>query len=420
MQIGDLIAQKRDGGTHTAEELAFIANGAADGSLSDADLTSWLHAAFDNPLSPQETADLTLAMAHSGERVDLTGLPKPWVDKHSTGGVGDKTSIVLLPLLASCGLTVVKMSGRGLGITGGTVDKLGSVPGFRLDLSPEEMKAQAAAIGVALTGQTPRLAPADKRLYAIRDVTGTVASVPLIVSSILSKKIAGGAEVVILDVKCGSGSFMKTLPEAEGLARALLDTSKLCGLDLHTSITDMDQPLGRAVGNALEVKEAIRVLKGEERGRFRDLCLHFAGLALSATGKGSRSDAERALDSGLTLAKAKEWFGAQGGDLSVFDSEDWCVASSMTEVRAASSGWVERIDARAIGQAVVDMGGGRKHKEDEIDPTVGIVLHVEVGDSVEKGQTLATVHGTGASIASAIIIVGHDCSYRPVIVESVP
>ncbi|MCH7945802.1 MAG: thymidine phosphorylase, partial [Armatimonadetes bacterium] len=297
MDFQDIIAAKREGRANSVEELRFLSQGAADGSLSDEELTAWLKAAYQNTLSATETADLTLAMAESGERLDLAGLPKPWVDKHSTGGVGDKTTIVLLPLLAACGMTVVKMSGRGLGITGGTVDKLGSVPGFRLDLTPEEMKEQAGRIGLAITGQTPRLAPADKKLYALRDVSGTVGSVPLIVSSILSKKIAGGAETVVLDVKCGSGAFMKTLPEAQALAQALVETARLCGLDLHLSITDMDQPLGRAVGNALEVKEAIRVLQGSETGRFRDLCLHFAGRALAAVGKGSEEDARRVLES---------------------------------------------------------------------------------------------------------------------------
>ncbi|MCH7903528.1 MAG: thymidine phosphorylase [Armatimonadetes bacterium] len=416
MDVQKISGKRHQGLGNSQKELRFVADGAADGSLSDEELTAWLKAAFDNPLSPEETAQLTLAMAQSGERLDLTGLPKPWVDKHSTGGVGDKTTIVLLPLLAACGLTVVKMSGRGLGITGGTVDKLSSVPGFRLDLTPEEMKEQAARIGIALTGQTPRLAPADKKLYALRDVTGTVGSVPLIVSSILSKKIAGGAETVILDVKCGSGSFMKTLPEAKALAQSLHDTAMLCDLNLYTSITDMDQPLGRAVGNALEVKEAIRVLHGEEQGRFKDLCLHFAGKTLAATGKGTEDDARQTLDSGRALEKAKEWFDAQGADLSVFETEDWCANSTITEVRhEGEPGWVERVDAQAIGQAVVDMGGGRKRKEDEIDPTVGIVLHVEVGYKVEPGQLLLQVHGVASAASQAFQISDSPVAARSIL-----
>ena len=419
MDIQEIIAAKEQGRPNTADELRFLAEGAADGSLTDEELTAWLQAAFDNPLSPQETADLTLAMAASGERVDLTGLPKPWVDKHSTGGVGDKTTIVLLPLLAACGLTVVKMSGRGLGITGGTFDKLRSVPGFRMDLSPEEMKEQAGRIGIAITGQTPRLAPADKRLYALRDVSGTVENVPLIVSSILSKKIAGGADTVIMDVKCGSGAFMKTLADARMLAESLLETAKLCELDLYLSITDMDQPLGHAIGNALEVKEAIRVLKGE-KGRFRDICLHFAGKTLAATGKGTEEDARQALDNGKALEKAKQWFKAQGADLSVLDNEDWCINSTVTEIRhEGNPGWIKQIDAQAIGQAVVDMGGGRKNIEDEIDPTVGIVLHVEVGDRVKDGQVLASVHGDNECLARSLVqISSSPISPLPIIVQS--
>ncbi len=394
MNFASMIAAKQQGFPHSREEFDFLAAGAADGSLTDEELTQWLRAAFENELSFQETADLTLAMAESGERLDLTGLPKPWVDKHSTGGVGDKTTLVLLPLLAACGLTVVKMSGRGLGITGGTIDKLASVPGFDTDLTPEEMKAQAARIGLALTGQTPRLAPADGRLYAIRDVTGTVASIPLVVSSILSKKIAGGAETVILDVKCGSGSFNQSLEEAQRLSEALAETAKLAGLNLHLSITDMSQPLGSGVGNALEVKEAIRVLKGEESGRFTELCLHFAGQMLDAVDRGDRATAKQALDNGIALQKAKEWFAAQGADLSVFENEDWGLNDLETVITyEGQAGWVKGIDARSVGQAVVDMGGGRKRKEDTIDPTVGFEFHVEVGDKVLPGQPLITIHG---------------------------
>jgi pyrimidine-nucleoside phosphorylase len=412
----ETIAARRDGRIHTTAQLRALAQGASDGSIPDYQLAAWLMAAYLNPLTKQETADLTVAMAESGERLDLTGLPKPWVDKHSTGGVGDKTTIVLLPLLAACGLTVVKMSGRGLGITGGTVDKLASIPGFRMDLSPEEMKAQARRIGVAITGQTPRLAPADKKLYALRDVTGTVGSIPLIAASILSKKLAGGCETVVLDVKCGSGAFMKALPDAREEAEWLRDIGQVCGLNLHISITDMDQPLGRVVGNALEVKEAVRVLKGE-KGRLRDLCLHFAGVALTATGKGSRPDAEGALDSGAALAKAKEWFSAQGADLRVFETEEWCTAPHVSEVLAERSGWIARVDAQAVGQAVLDAGGGRKTKESEIDPSVGVELGVEVGDRVEEGQLLARCHGDVRDLRRAFEIADHEVERRAVVIE---
>ncbi len=403
VSILDLIAVRRDRGVHSRGELDRLALGAAQGTVPDYQLTAWLMAAYLNPLSPQETADLTLAMAASGERLDLTGLPKPWVDKHSTGGVGDKTTLVLTPLLAACGLTVVKMSGRGLGITGGTIDKLESVPGFRTNLSVEEMKEQAGRIGLALTGQTPSLAPADKAFYALRDVTATVPSLPLIVSSILSKKIAGGAETVVLDVKCGRGAFMETLPAAEELARALRSVGELAGLTIRTAITDMDQPLGRTAGNALEVKEAIRVLAGKESGRFGDLCVHLATVVMEAVGEPNpQGKVTAALSSGEALAKAKEWFAAQGGDSQIFESENWQVAPVQITLAADQSGWVERIDARAVGQAVVDLGGGRKTKDSLLNHSVGIETHVEVGSQVESGQPIFTIHAATAGDAESV------------------
>jgi pyrimidine-nucleoside phosphorylase len=393
MSILEAISAKRDGRANTDAQLCLIADGASDGSIPDYQLSAWLMAVFLNGMDDRETADLTMAMAESGERMALDGLPKPWVDKHSTGGVGDKTTLVLLPLLAACGLTVIKMSGRGLGITGGTIDKLESVPGFRIDLSPEEMKEQAREIGLALTGQTPRLAPADKVLYGLRDVTGTVACLPLIISSILSKKIAGGAEHVVFDVKCGSGCFMKTLPEAEELRTGLVEVGQKAGLKVRAAITDMDQPLGHTAGNALEVKEAIRVLKGEP-GRVHDLVVHLAGLALESCGAGDKADAASALDSGLALAKARAWFKAQGGDTTVFDSEDWQTAPCIRIIESPAAGYVSKIDSQAVGKLVIRLGGGRKQKSDVLDPTVGVELHVEIGDKVEVGQPLAAIHSS--------------------------
>ncbi|MBS1723307.1 MAG: thymidine phosphorylase [Armatimonadetes bacterium] len=403
MSFIETIAAKRDGRVNTKEQLKALAKGAADGTIPDYQLSAWLMAAFIKGLNPQETADLTLAMAHSGERLDLSGLPKPWLDKHSTGGVGDKTTLVVLPILAACGVTMVKMSGRGLGITGGTIDKLESIPGFRTDLTPEEMVAQAKRIGIALSGQTPRLAPADKALYALRDVTGTVASIPLITASILSKKIAGGADTVVLDVKCGSGAFMKTLPEAQALARSLVDTGKLCGLKISAVITDMDEPLGLAVGNALEVEEAVSVLSQPEAmlprptRRFRSLCIELAGHALEVVGRGDRVTAEESLES-AAFAKFREWVSAQGGRL----GEGAGQVTHTTVTHMGDSGWVERIDAAAIGQLVVDMGGGRKEKDDTIDPSVGLLLLVNVGDEVEADMPLARiVHRPGQDVSLA-------------------
>ncbi|RYG20005.1 thymidine phosphorylase, partial [bacterium] len=316
MTLLPIIARRRDGQRHSEAELRELANAAAVGSVPDYQIAAWLMAAYLNPLDEEQTAWLTLAMADSGQRLDLTSLPKPWVDKHSTGGVGDKTTLVLLPLLAACGLTMVKMSGRGLGITGGTLDKLSSVEGLRLDLTPERLIEVAREVGFALGGQTAQLAPADGVLYSLRDATGTVASMPLIVSSILSKKIAGGAETIVLDVKCGSGGFMRTLDEARELARWLRTIGERCGLRVRCAITDMSTPLGAAVGNALEVREAWDVLSGvplsEPVIRFRELCLDLAGLALETSEAGDRAKAEEALTSGKAAQKFEAWLRAQG------------------------------------------------------------------------------------------------------------
>ena len=429
MDARELIEGKRDGLAHTTAELQFLAEGAARGTIPDYQLSAWLMAAFLRGLNPEETAGLTLAMAASGETLDLTGLPKHWVDKHSTGGDGDKTTIVLLPLLAACGLTMVKMSGRGIGITGGTLDKLESVPGFHTDLDPEAMKDQAKEIGLALTGQTPRLAPADKALYALRDVTGTVASIPLITASILSKKIAGGAETVILDVKCGSGAFMRSLPEARALAQSLEQTGALAGLKVRTAVTDMDQPLGSAVGNALEVKEALSVLRGETgletTSRFRDLCLSLAGIALKTVGLGDESTAAQALGSGAALEKAKDWFAAQGADLGVFYSNNWSLAPSRAELVAKRTGYVRRVDARRVGEAALSLGAGRPTKGAAIDPRVGVNSFVCVGDHVQAGGPLFEVHAkddedaqrTVARLSLAVEIVDEPMSARPCLLE---
>ena len=392
VEILSFLAQRRNGGTHTEADLREFARLAGSGQIPDYQLAAWLMAAFLKPLTSSETAWLTLGMADSGERLSLEGLPHPWVDKHSTGGVGDKTTIVLLPILAACGLTIVKMSGRGLGITGGTVDKLASVPGFRTDLSPEEMKAQAAACGIGFSGQTPNLAPADKVLYSLRDATSTVESVPLIVSSILSKKIAGGAETIVLDVKCGSGAFMKDLEHAQALCKALMETGKRCGLNVHASVTDMDIPLGRSIGNALEIKEAIEVLEGAP-GRFRDLCLALAGETLAACGKADSFEegiglAKSALNSGAAKDKLDAWFSAQGAVLPVALPRATNIVS--LEAEAGMEGWVERIDAGRVGQLVLEMGGGRHAKDDVIDPRVGVWIHRHVGEKAEG--VLADLH----------------------------
>jgi len=429
MNILDFLTQRRDNRPHSKVDIDAFIQEATAGNIPDYQVAAWLMAAFLNPLDEAQTADLTLSMAHSGDRLDLTGLPKPWVDKHSTGGVGDKTSLVTLPLLASCGLTVVKMSGRGLGITGGTVDKLESIPGFRMDLTPEEMVAQAGEIGLAVTGQTPRLAPADKLLYGLRDVTATVPCIPLIASSILSKKIAGGAEVVVLDVKCGSGAFMRDLDSATNLAKWLKEIGTRCGLTIEVEITDMDQPLGVACGNVLEVLEAVHTLRGEGPARFQELCLHVTGVALHAAGmepsieQGIQKATEKLL-SGAAYRKAEQWFAAQGADPKVLASDNWAPhAPVITKVRSDQAGWVERYDAETVGRIVVDLGGGRHKKEDDIDTTVGVMCHREVGDRVEVGDLLGVIHARNqadsdravASLKQAVHVVQNEVAKRPLV-----
>ncbi len=409
MNFQPIIAKRRDGGPNTEAELRFLADGAASGEIPDYQIAAWLMAAYIHPLTHAETAWLTLGMADSGERIDLTGLPKPWVDKHSSGGVGDKTTIVLLPLLAACGITLVKMSGRGLGVTGGTVDKLCAIPGFRVDLSPQEMKDQAAKIGLALTGQTPNLAPADKVIYALRDVTETVESIPLLVSSILSKKIAGGAETVVLDVKSGSGAFMKTEEGAIELAKALAATGKEAGLNIRLAVTAMDEPLGQCIGNALEIREALDVLEGMPLSpsslRFRRLCVLLASETLVAAGI-SKDDrdaeylAEKVLTGGQAAEKAREWIAAQGGPLTLAEVRgSLAKAPTIQEVLAPDDGWVERIHAGTIGLTVIDLGGGRHKKDDILDLSVGIELFAPIGTEVRKGQVLARIHARNATEA---------------------
>lgn len=433
MNMIDIIAKRRDGTAHTREEIQFLVAGATNKTIPDYQLSAWLMAAVLNPLSAEETAWLTLEMAASGDRLDLTRLNKPWVDKHSTGGVGDKTTLVALPLMAACGLTAVKMSGRGLGITGGTIDKLESIPGFRTDLSPDQLIDQAIAHGIALTGQTPKLAPADKALYALRDATATVASIPLITSSILSKKIAGGAETLVLDVKAGCGGFMPTLEAAKELAASLKSVAELAGLKTLVAITDMNQPLGRACGNALEIVEAVETLKHDHHCRFAWLCKRLVGMLLWATGKADSVEsghamARDALESGRAKEKAMEWMEAQGADAAaLFADPDGHLprAKVVRKVFAHQAGWLERMDAATIGRAVVELGGGRSTKDDPIDHAVGIVCEVEVGDRIEDQQLLAVVHARSdedaemaiAAVSRAVTVSSSPVDHVPVLLQ---
>ncbi|HEU0014351.1 MAG TPA: thymidine phosphorylase [Longimicrobium sp.] len=393
-----LIERKKNGGEMTAEELEFLLRGFLDRSIPDYQVAAWLMAVVIRGMTEAETLALTEAMVASGETLDWSGLERPTVDKHSTGGVGDKTSIVLVPLMAAAGAAFVKMSGRGLGHTGGTLDKLESIPGFRCELPLDEMRAQVRRIGCALVGQSPELVPADKAMYALRDVTGTVASIPLIAGSIMSKKLAGGARSIVLDVKWGSGAFMESLEDARELARVLVRIGEGAGRRTRAVLSSMRQPLGRAVGNALEVREAIDTLHGRGPADLWSLTLELGAQLLQMAGLArGDDDARRRLvelrDSGAGARMLATLIQAQGGDASVVDRPDLLPAAPVVrEVPAAEGGWVAEADARAVGDAALALGAGRRTKADPVDPAVGVVVRARIGDRVEAGQPLAHVH----------------------------
>jgi pyrimidine-nucleoside phosphorylase len=355
-----------------------------------------------NGMTARETTDLTLAMASSGEILDLSGVVDIAVDKHSTGGVGDKTSLVVLPVVVACGLPVGKMSGRGLGFSGGTLDKLESIPGYRVDLTTEQFKKQLKEIGIVLTGQSLDLAPADGKLYALRDVTGTVQSIPLIASSIMSKKIAGGAQAILLDVKVGLGAFMETLDEARKLVSLMVDIGRLAGREVVTLLSDMNQPLGEAVGNSLEVIEAISTLHGHGPADFSEHCLHVSAHMLvlghrTRDLESGRRMAEAVIASGAAMEKFRMLVKAQGGDVSFVDNPGKFPKVKFSEVvRAERGGYLSRVHARLIGEASVALGAGRARKGDAVDHAVGFILHHKVGERVEKDQPLITIHASEA------------------------
>ena len=398
MLMTDLIAKKRDGGELSGDEIRFMIDGYVRGKISDYQMSAMCMAIFFRGMTDQETLDLTLAMMHSGDVVDLSSIKGIKADKHSTGGVGDKTSLILCPMVAACGLRVAKMSGRGLGHTGGTLDKLESFPGYNISIGEKRFLDNVNRIGIAIMGQTADLVPADKKLYALRDVTGTVPSIPLIVSSIMSKKLASGADVIVLDVKCGSGAFMKTEAQAHELARGLTRIGKLAGRKCAAVITDMNQPLGCTVGNALEVKEAISVLRGETKGDLLELCLTLGSCLLIQAGYTEDEDTARKLlqesiDSGKALQKLAELVEAQDGDASdVYDTSRLPLAPVQLEVPSEAEGYISRIECEKVGLISMHLGGGRAAKEDSIDLSVGLVLHKKVGDKVAKGESLATIH----------------------------
>ena len=409
MRATDIIRTKRDGGPLTREQVEFVVRGVTDGTLPDYQASALLMAIVLRGMTAEETSWLTDAMVRSGVRVDLSGIAGAKVDKHSTGGVGDKTSLILAPLAAACGVKVPMMSGRGLGHTGGTLDKLEAIPGFRVDLSLEELRAALDATGCAMLGQTRQIAPADKKLYALRDVTATVESVPLITASIMSKKIAEGIDALVLDVKTGRGAFMKTLEDSRRLARSLVDTGNRSGVRTQALITAMDAPLGRAVGNALEVVECVETLKGRGPGDLADLSIRLAARMVRLAGvavsdEEAASMVRRALDSGAGLEKWRQIVAHQGGDPRTVD--DYALLPSAPDrhlLRAPRSGYLASLDAERVGRASVALGAGRGRVEDAVDPGVGIVVHARPGDRLGEGEPVLEIHYRSSATLDAAI-----------------
>lgn len=398
MRAVDIIIKKRDRQELTAEEIDFFIQGFTRDEIPDYQVSAWAMAVLLNGMTPRETADLTLALAHSGETMDCSSVVPIAVDKHSTGGVGDKTTLVVEPVVAACGLPVGKISGRGLGFSGGTLDKLESIPGYRTDLTTSEFLQQLREIGLVLTGQTANLAPADGKLYALRDVTGTVPSIPLIASSVMSKKIAAGADAILLDVKVGEGAFMKTLEEARQLAELMVSIAISAGRRCTALLSDMNQPLGQAVGNALEVREAIETLQGRGPADFREHCLvvaaHMLVLGQKATDEAEgRAMAAKALERGEGWERFKALVAAQGGDVGFIEEPHRLPKARLVEtVPSPRGGYVSQINARMVGETAVVLGAGREKKGDPIDHAVGVEIFKKVGDRVERGQPLFTVH----------------------------
>ncbi len=398
MRAVEIIEKKRDGGSLTRNEIDFFIQGYASGEIPDYQAAAWAMAVVLRGMTPEETTHLTLAMAESGETLDLRAVVDIAVDKHSSGGVGDKTSLAVVPMVRACGLPVGKMSGRGLGFSGGTLDKLESIPGYRTDLSKEEFLHQLESLGMVLTGQSMDLAPADGKLYALRDVTGTVQSIPLIASSIMSKKIAAGAQAILLDVKAGNGAFMTSVEQARRLATLMVSIGELSGRHVAAVLSDMNQPLGEAVGNALEMKEAIQTLQGQGPRDFKEHCLEIASLML-VLGKKADSKhtahqmAKESIESGSGFEYLQKLVQAQGGDVSVLnDPSKLPEAPIRSTLKAQDSGFVSEVHARKVGETAVVLGAGRTKKGQAIDLAVGIMVHVKVGDAVERGQPILTLH----------------------------
>jgi pyrimidine-nucleoside phosphorylase len=431
----DLIQKKRDGGRFTSEEIANIVQGYTQGEIPDYQMAALAMAIFFRGMSPEETADLTMEMARSGDMMDLSGIEGIKVDKHSTGGVGDTTTLVLAPLVAGAGVPVAKMSGRGLGHTGGTIDKLESIAGFSVERTQEQFVEQVNRHGVAVISQSGNITPADKKLYSLRDVTGTVNSIPLIASSIMSKKIASGAEAIVLDVKTGSGAFMKTLEESIELAQAMVSIGSMVGRETVAVITSMDQPLGYAVGNALEVLEAIDTLQGRGPEDLQELCLvlgaHMLHLGQQADSyEDGRTRLQGLIDKGYAMKKFKEFVAAQGGSPSIIDQPAMLPsAGTVEQVLAEQDGYVASIEAEEIGICAMMLGAGRETKDSKIDLSAGIMLRKKVGDPVRAGEALAELHSTNLSqtrrdevrnkVAEAFTIVSEPVQTPPLVYATI-
>jgi len=433
LRMVDIIAKKRDGGKLSREEIEFFVKGYTEGSIPDYQASALLMAICLKGMDMEEATCLTMAMVASGEQIDLSAIEGIKVDKHSTGGVGDKTTLVLGPIVASCGVKVAKMSGRGLGHTGGTIDKLESIPGFNTQLTRDEFIRAVKETGIAVAGQTGNLVPADKKLYALRDVTGTVRSLALISSSIMSKKLAAGSDVIVLDVKTGSGAFMKTIKEARELAEAMVSIGTRAGKKVAAVITDMDRPLGYAVGNALEVREAIDVLKGKGPADVREVCLTLAAKMLELAGKGSfeqcREMAAEAIESGAALRKLEQMIRTQGGLAEVVrDPTLLPQATHVKAYRAGRGGYITAIQSERLGIAAMMLGAGRATKESAIDPAAGIVLLKKPGDSVKEGDVIMELHANDealfesaiAELDSAVAIGDKVPEPTPLIIDFVP
>jgi pyrimidine-nucleoside phosphorylase len=408
MRAVDLILAKRNGEAHTREQLEWLIGGMLDGSVPDYQVAAWLMAVCWRGMTPEETAALTSVMVNSGRRLDLSGAAPFVADKHSTGGVGDKTTLVVAPLVAAAGVPIGKMSGRGLGFSGGTIDKLESIPGFRVQLSDAEFVEGVRRVGMVVAAQTSDLAPADGRLYALRDVTGTVESLPLIASSIMSKKLAAGANAIVLDVKVGKGAFLKTEAAARALAVAMVSIGRAAGLQVRAVLSSMDQPLGLAIGNALEVREAIETLRGAGPADLLDLALALGSQLLLMAGKAADAEAARrvlleGLQSGAALAKLRAFVAYQGGDPGYIDHpEQLPVAPAVVPVPAPAAGYLATIDAEELGLAAVTLGAGRQVKGDQIDPAVGFMLRRKIGEAVRSGDSLIDIHAASPAAAAQV------------------